>query len=1825
MKKLFIIIFLLFTQVFYAQVTDIKTVRIATAATTFSENIPEGTQVYNVATDELWVAIASVASGSTLTSASASFKKFESGAHVNEDVLVSGLIEGAGASYANATTNTNAINNALDNLANSKGTVVIPKGIYVINSAITLDANQHIKGQGIGVSTLMMHEDIDDTGTNNQENLITVQPTIATATKHNVTISGLTLDFNIVNIINNGTYGSDWNTRVTTTANDNIGNCIQARGDTTNSEFLDGLTIQNCELKNAGFHGIAIYMWVKNVIIRDNKMLDNYYRAAHIHGDEGDPSESIIVENNFADNNGLDGGGSGNGGIFVFFHNMTRGIISGNIVTNDNGVGIHVSGALEGDTEAEQVIISNNVVEGSKNNYGGYLIGAGTKSMIVSNNISRDNTGTGYEISSLNTTESMVFSSNIAEGNNSRAFYIRDTDYATITGNTFYNNNKTTTGAAVDIENSRYLTFTGNTILDNGADTPNFVYQLRVTASTLGSCDYIKISNNQITTITNSTANPINISGGTAGTPNVRYLTLSDNDIRRGGNETGTVVSTLMQQSTVKHNRVYGGTITDTMTSSDNIIIGEVDAQDAETIDGIDSAGFIRSDVADVKTAGNLRFDDNVNLQFGSDQDAEFFFGGSNTYLDLNVGNLFFRDASGNNIFSFYKSSGYFYQGYDGGLDVQHIMYSDTPGKTLSLTSAGSYSTISSGDTTMNYIFDQLIFYDDTVTEVGRFNTSGNFYLENNLILDETNNYLYGAITGGADSRIHGINGNVEYIGSMDQDVLNTYIGTQTDELTFRTNSTNAIYVNSSQNVDVPNGDLSVAGNNVYYFDGSKKLVWFGDSQVNSTTGDYVADVISELGVTGTVTHADGGDDLTDQIVVLDALISGDANYFDAFDIVLLHIGVNDFNYDNPLGDLDDASTDATFIGELKDFIETVLTSNPEVEIYLITPPETDTVGLPYKSQNANFDTLEYFAEAMVKVAAQKSVFSIDLNAISGMNDVTMSAYSSDDLHINTTFGKAKVGRIVSDAIRRKTSLGNGTPTFDRFRYLGLAQGVNSTATKFEIENLDTTVVSGEDLGEINFISNDANLGSRTTAASIKTEMYDAGFWYGLSFYTLGSSLNKAMTIDNNGFTSILRDSNEARFFINRTGTAASEFATKVSQGVVWDYTNGASGYDWQIESASKMTLTEAGALTVNDSDITATNGNMNAEAFVKEGGDGTNILLDDGTTTPLFLTQTQIQDPEIHARRYTKRIIDQNGVYESLDALSFDIGNITQETIQFTPFGTTVDSIYVMNVREPSNNNTDFLYSRTDTAHRINSYGEVEDVSADVALIDYTTGVGTLLFEPSMTNVALRSEEFDNASWTKSEVTVTADNILAPDGTLTAERIVESNNTNNHHVRQYNSSLTNATEYTFSTFVKAGERHRLRLTTHDGYAEYNLRTKTITNEVAIDEATIEEFANGWFRVSMTNISTNTFSNHYIYILDDSGSLSYKGDTTKGLYLWGAQLEESEYLSSYIGPVAGTSVSRSVGAADGAGDNTVINTTAGVLYADMAALVDDATDRQITLNDATTSDYAMIGFDNVTNRIEARYSTGGLVQATLYHTVTDITAFHKVAFKYALNDFELWVDGVEVANDNSGTVNNAGDFIQLELADGNGGNTFYGRIRELKIFPVILDDTELAALTSKNDYTPKYLARTNIDPYFTKDVTVAGEVKAASVNGVYTKKVSLSSAQILLLNTTPIELVEAPGADKAIVVQDIIYDLDFITAAYTGNTVLEVEYSGQSGSITTMNSVLNSAADITRTSQGIGTYTMFKNNAIDLTVQNGDPSTGSGTMNIYITYKIINF
>ena len=188
-------------------------------------------------------------------------------------------------------------------------------------------------------------------------------------------------------------------------------------------------------------------------------------------------------------------------------------------------------------------------------------------------------------------------------------------------------------------------------------------------------------------------------------------------------------------------------------------------------------------------------------------------------------------------------------------------------------------------------------------------------------------------------------------------------------------------------------------------------------------------------------------------------------------------------------------------------------------------------------------------------------------------------------------------------------------------------------------------------------------------------------------------------------------------------------------------------------------------------------------------------------------------------------------------------------------------------------------------------------------------------LIHDAAVNLALYSEQFDNAAWAKSGATVKANQEVSPDGKQTAESLIESTSSSTRHglFRDFGTGNIVGTN-TFSIFVKnlSGDR-RVRLIiqsssgpTNFGFADFNLQTKTVaqtgnSGTASNTSGAIEDFGNGWFRVSVTSTATSGQYATIALVTTDStpagtdyGYQAYTSDNTSGIYAWGAQLEETD-------------------------------------------------------------------------------------------------------------------------------------------------------------------------------------------------------------------------------------------------------------------------------------------------------------------------------------------
>jgi len=325
-------------------------------------------------------------------------------------------------------------------------------------------------------------------------------------------------------------------------------------------------------------------------------------------------------------------------------------------------------------------------------------------------------------------------------------------------------------------------------------------------------------------------------------------------------------------------------------------------------------------------------------------------------------------------------------------------------------------------------------------------------------------------------------------------------------------------------------------------------------------------------------------------------------------------------------------------------------------------------------------------------------------------------------------------------------------------------------------------------------------------------------------------------------------------------------------------------------------------------------------------------------------------------------------------------------------------------------------------------SVKEITD-DTDLPRIDYTDGCGSWLLEPQSTNLVTYSEDF--SLWANGATYTTQNYSVSPSGEQNASRCLFTGADQNIQL-----SFSNSAETTASIYVKGVSGETIRFGT--SFQE---------NNFTLDGT--------WQRLSITR-SVSPYS----FAISIS---TYGGATARDIEIWGAQVENQSYATSYI-PTNGASNTRLQDIATNSGNASLINSTEGVLYAEIAALANSNTVRYLGLNDGSSNNRVVILNDGTANRIRAIVSSGGTKYADLYYNVTDVTDFHKVAVKYKVNDFALWIDGVERATDTSGSAPIGLNDLGFELSGGN----FYGKCKALAVYKEAKTDANLRCLTYPN-------------------------------------------------------------------------------------------------------------------------------------------------------------
>jgi len=400
-----------------------------------------------------------------------------------------------------------------------------------------------------------------------------------------------------------------------------------------------------------------------------------------------------------------------------------------------------------------------------------------------------------------------------------------------------------------------------------------------------------------------------------------------------------------------------------------------------------------------------------------------------------------------------------------------------------------------------------------------------------------------------------------------------------------------------------------------------------------------------------------------------------------------------------------------------------------------------------------------------------------------------------------------------------------------------------------------------------------------------------------------------------------------------------------------------------------------------------------------------------------------------------------------------------------------------------------DFTFARGSVATRINAQGLIENVASGVSRLNYPMidgvqkGCPHHILEPARTNIVQYSEDFSNAYWNKTSVTVTSNEAISPDGTLNASKLKEGTSNSRQEIWK-NIGVT--TSYNVvSCFFKKGTSRFASIVTSDTTTwntmvvvdlELGIITKTYNLSGFSSVNKIENYGNGWYR--LTSSITGVFAGNLIYArinIQNSATPntppghSYIGDGTSYIYIWGAMLESGSYPTSYI-PTTSTAVTRSAETATGAGNASTFNDSEGVLMAEISALANDAdTLRWINLSNGATSNRVAFYYRPDINQLTYLITSNGAAQVFSTVTLSSASSFNKIAAKYKQNDFSLWINGYELITDTSG--NAPVGLNELSFDNAVGGDNFYGNTKQLQYFDSAIADTQLEQLTSWTSFT----------------------------------------------------------------------------------------------------------------------------------------------------------
>lgn len=367
------------------------------------------------------------------------------------------------------------------------------------------------------------------------------------------------------------------------------------------------------------------------------------------------------------------------------------------------------------------------------------------------------------------------------------------------------------------------------------------------------------------------------------------------------------------------------------------------------------------------------------------------------------------------------------------------------------------------------------------------------------------------------------------------------------------------------------------------------------------------------------------------------------------------------------------------------------------------------------------------------------------------------------------------------------------------------------------------------------------------------------------------------------------------------------------------------------------------------------------------------------------------------------------------------------------------------------------------------------------------------LLVEMERTNKLPYSQNFSHADWGKTDATIVTSGETDPTGGTGAYKFEVLNTSSNDKLLEDTVTVGDDETWTLSLYAKKGEMTHLQMILGGvdwvggaNHANFNLTTGQVTATGGTLTTSIQECKNGWFRCSITATTDEAGSANCSLLIANSdtlgGATAYVGAIGEGIHIFGAQMEEGSFPTSYI-PNYGTSA----GVTRAADIVSVTGTNFSRWYRqDQGTVVMDAQvqkgwesgtwDRLYQFSTDSTSNSLRIT-SAVGNKYFNGYSSSSLSGGDLDipSTSGDIISGGEI-FKTGLgikqDDFAYSFDGNTIRTDTNADL--PVDMDRVYLGSGLGLYSWTGWIRRFRYYSKLQPNTKIQSLTDTSHLGTKY-------------------------------------------------------------------------------------------------------------------------------------------------------